>query len=184
MKGRGWTMITIIPRIARWKKGAAVLAALLVSAVVMQAAGLLSQEARAGSDGSQVSGNFSFSGRLLFGCPVGAALCTSGTMSGSLSGPFTLTLLTALPSPTLGVYYFNGKLVLHTSGGDLNCDLNGASDFNAASEGEFGEICVVTGGTGVYKTAKGDLRLTGTSTSVLGLIPSGGGSFQGLVTTS
>ena len=72
-------------------------------------------------------------------------------------------------------------MVLHAVGGDLRCDLNGAENAASGSEGEFGEICVITGGTGAFATAKGDLRLIGTSVQSL-LVPSGSGEFRGHMT--
>jgi hypothetical protein len=146
-------------------------------------AGLLPATARAASDGSQVSGSFQFAGKLLTGCPLGSVLCTSGSFSGSFSAPFQFSILSILPSPTLGVEYFDGQLVAHTPSGDLHCDLNGALDARSSSVGEFGEICVITGGTGVYKNATGHLRLMGVSSlsPILG-IPTGSGEFRGTIT--
>jgi hypothetical protein len=79
------------------------------------------------------------------------------------------------------VQYFTGKLMLTSLAGNLNCTLDGAANFNTASDGEFGEICVITGGTGTYANAKGDLRMIGTSTSQLLVIPSGSGIYQGTI---
>ncbi len=84
---------------------------------------------------------------------------------------------------TPSTLFFTGKLVLHTRSGDLDCDLNGAEDTSSSSEGPFGEICTITGGTGAYMHATGDLRLIGTSTSTL-LVPTGKGSYVGSVKTA
>lgn len=162
-----------------------VVVALVVASAALFAlmSGLFSQRAHAGSDGSQVSGNFSFSGSLLVGCPTGALLCTRGSFDGGLAGTFTLTLLTTVPAVDPGISYFTGSLAMRNDLGTLNCTLNGALDNRATSEGEFGEICVIKNGTGRYLGAKGDLRLIGTSTSKV-FIPTGAGEYQGHITTS
>jgi hypothetical protein len=105
-------------------------------------------------------------------------LCTHGTMTGGLNGDFTLNLLAVQPSTDPGVQYFTGAFVLHTSTGILRCTLDGALDDKVGSEGEFGEICPITSGTGTFLGKRGDLRLIGTSTSVL-LIPTGAGIYDG-----
>lgn len=161
-----------------------VVVALIVASAALFAlmSGLVTQRAHGASDGSQVSGNFSFSGSLLVGCPPGALLCTHGSFDGGLSGTFTLTLLTTVPSIDPGINYFTGSLAMRNDVGTFNCTLNGALDSRSSSEGEFGEICVINNGTGRYLGAKGDLRLIGTSTSKL-LIPTGAGEYQGHITT-
>jgi hypothetical protein len=157
---------------------------LSLAAVSATAAGVFPQVAQAGTDGTQISGSFQFAGKLLTGCPLGAVLCTSGSFSGSFQAPFQFSILALLPSPTVGVEYFNGKLVAHATGGDLTCDLNGALDANSTSPGEFGEICVITGGTGVYQGATGHFRLNGLSTlSPILMIPTGSGDYRGSLIT-
>lgn len=160
-----------------------VAAAMAVIALVALMLGPLSPSARASSDGSNVSGNFAFSGSVLIGCPTGALLCTRGTITGGVNGSFTLKLLSTLPAPDPGIFYFTGLLAVHTATGNLNCTLDGAENASSSSDGAFGEICVISSGTGTYANAKGDLRMIGTSTSKL-LIPTGAGSYVGTVTTS
>lgn len=154
-----------------------------VAALLALLTGLFTQNSNAASDGSQVSGTFSFNGSLLVGCPTGALLCSKGSFTGGLQGDFTLVLLATVPSADLGINYFTGTLAMKSDVGNLNCTLDGALDSRTSSEGEFGEICVIKNGTGRYATAKGDLRLIGTSTSKL-LVPTGGGVFAGTITTS
>lgn len=84
---------------------------------------------------------------------------------------------------TLGVDYYDGKLVLHTGSGDVKCDPNGALNTNTTSQGEVGEICVITGGTGPYAHATGHFRMIGTSNGSLSS-PAGGGIYRGLIKTS
>jgi hypothetical protein len=159
-----------------------------IMALVIAAAALfvptMTPRAHAASDGAQVNGTFRYSGSLLVGCPAGALLCTHGSFSGGLSGSFTLTLLTTVPSVDPGVDYFTGWLAFRNGQGTFNCTLDGALDSVTTSEGEFGEICVMKNGTGAYAKVKGDLRMIGTSTSTLLIIPSGAGEFQGTITTS
>jgi hypothetical protein len=157
--------------------------ALLATALAAVAFALLGPFAPANASTStvNVAGTFSFKGSLLVGCPTGSLLCTSGSMNGGVHGNFTMNLISALPAPDPGVQYFTGKLTLTSLAGKLNCTLDGAANFNTTSEGEFGEICVITGGTGTYANAKGDLRMIGTSTSQLLIIPSGTGIYQGTI---
>jgi hypothetical protein len=91
---------------------------LAIVAAVLAAGGAapLAQVAEAGTDG-QLSGNFQFAGKAVLGCPIGALLCTSGTFTGDVSAPFQFSILTLTPSATLGVFYFDGKLTLHTTKG-------------------------------------------------------------------
>ena len=145
---------------------------------------LTTSRAHAASDGAQVSGTFGFSGSLLVGCPNGALLCTHGTFTGGLSGSFTLTLLTTVPSVDPGINYFTGLLAFRNGQGTFNCTLDGALDSRTTGEGAFGEICVIKNGTGSYAKVKGDLRMMGTSSSTLLIIPTGAGSYQGTVQTT
>ena len=154
---------------------------LVVTVALAAAAAVpLSQVALASSD--TLSGSFNFKGSLVIGCPVGAVLCTHGSFTGGVSGNFQFSILTLIPSATVGVDYYDGKLVLHTLLGDIKCDLNGALNENPKAEGEFGEICVINGGTGLYKGATGDFRLIGTSSGGL-TAPMGGGVYQGRIVT-
>jgi hypothetical protein len=170
-------MDTIASRARRWRRRTAVLgAAACLAGAALDASGV------AGADNSnQPSGQFSFTGHLLTGCPVGAVLCTHVTLTGGVSGTGTLSLLTLIPSVTVGVDYFDGKLALNTADGKFNCDLNGALDMLPSRQGEFGEICVITGGTGKYAHATGHLRMSGLSTFQNLVIPSGSGDYKGQV---
>jgi hypothetical protein len=153
---------------------AAAVAAGTVGVTVGQAAG----------DASQPSGQFSFTGKLLVGCPAGAVLCTKTAFTGGLAGTGEFTLQAIVPSPTPHVFYFNGQMTLNTLRGQLKCALDGALNQDPTSQGEFGEICVIDGGTGVYKGAKGHLRLIGTSTSSSLILPTGGGDYRAFISTT
>jgi hypothetical protein len=111
-------------------------------------------------------------------------LCTSGSFSGSFEAPFQFSILTLLPSPTVGVEYFDGKLTAHTPSGDLNCDLNGALNANTSSEGEFGDICLIIGGTGIYQHATATSGFGESSLTPLLMIPTGGCQYEGTIKTS
>ena len=174
-------MPALVSRLRPPRRKMSVLVAVSAAVLAVLTAGVLSQSAGASTQ-QPVSGSFDFAGSLVVGCPIGAVLCTHGTFSGDVNGQFQFSILTLLPSATAGVSYFDGKLVLHTASGDVKCDLNGALNTNTTSQGEFGEICVITGGTGAYSRATGHFRLIGTSNGSL-VSPAGGGVFQGLIKT-
>ena len=154
--------------------------AVAVLAGACLAAGAASAVVMADGQNPEPQGQFSFSPHVIVGCPVGAVLCTNVTYTGDIQGSGPLVLLAIVPSPTVGVNYFNGKQTIHTAQGDLRCDLNGATN-TLGAQGEFGEICSITGGTGAYAHAKGHLRMFGTSTNVLG-IPTGSGDYKASIT--
>ena len=158
-----------------------VLAVAALTAVALVLVSPFSQSAKA--DGSAVTGTFSFTGSLIIGCPPGALLCTTGHLHGGIEAPFTLTLLSTAPTGDQGILFFTGRLVAKAPGGNLVCLLHGAENAKTGSDGEFGEICEFNGGTGAYAKAKGNLRMIGTSTQNL-LVPTGGGIYQGSLTTS
>ncbi|MGH9156730.1 MAG: hypothetical protein ACRD1K_13045 [Acidimicrobiales bacterium] len=135
----------------------------------------------AGATTINVGGGFTFAADSPLACPL-AVVCATGTFTGNIQGPFTNTITSLVPAPVVGVGFFSGNIVVHTSRGDLRCGLAGALD-TLSSDGEFGEICVITGGTHDYYKASGHLRLTGTSpqtqTPVIGT--TGSGEYQGKV---
>lgn len=136
----------------------------LLLAAVLGASVLALNVTGAGAATRNVGGQFTFGAETLLDCPLGSVLCTKGNFTGNLAGPFTNVITSLLPSPNAGVSFFSGRLTLHSDVGDLRCGLNGAQ--NALStDGEFAEICVVTGGTGQYQGATGHLELTGTSSA-------------------
>jgi hypothetical protein len=171
----------MLASITRVQKHRAI-AALAVAAIAAGTVGVT--VGQAAGQASQPAGQFSFAGQLLVGCPTGAVLCTKTRFTGGLAGTGEFTLLSLVPSPTPNVYYFNGQMTLNTLLGELKCGLNGALNNDPKSQGEFGEICVINGGTGVYKGAKGHLRLFGTSTTSSVVVPSGGGDYKASISTT
>lgn len=128
-----------------------------------------------------VSGTATYGAALLLNCPVGAVLCTNGALTGSLNGTFAVVITSFIPSPNVGTTFYSGSLTLHTSSGNLRCALSGALNILDA-DGEFGEICVITGGTGAFQNSTGHLELTGVSTDnppVIG--EKGSGNYTGTI---
>ncbi len=131
------------------------------------------------------AGQYTFNAGLLIGCPLGAVACSSGQFSGGLQGPYEVVLTTLLPSLTPNVVFASGRLVLHTGTGDLRCDLSGAFNTGATSQGEWGGICVLTAGTGAYRQTRGHIRMYGLNTPGPLIIPSsGGGDYTATIVTT
>lgn len=171
------------PIVHRWQK-----AVILSAALCLMGAALFPQEARA--DTKKVTGWFTFDVNPPLNCPSTAILCATGTFNGGIQGSFENIIDYASPAPTPGVVYYSGKITIHTTTGDLSCDLDGAQNSLASTDGEFGEICVLTGGTGVFTQATGHLRLFGLSATqppVLGEVGGGanvnGGDYRGKIVT-
>ncbi|MGH7960508.1 MAG: hypothetical protein ACRERD_01625 [Candidatus Binatia bacterium] len=173
-------MLTRIRKIHSRQRALATSVAVLLAAATFGAT--LFPE-RANATTMKVKGTFMFEGAALLECPLGTVNCATGTMSGDIQGDLEVAINFFLPSPNpLEVLYFNGQFAIHTASGDLFCTSNGANNIAASSQGEFGEICVITSGTGVYQGASGHLRLFGTSTVVLN-IPTGKGDYKGTIIT-
>lgn len=171
---------SLTPLAARGQRAIVLAGALWLALVLLLWPGLAS----ATTYTTSVSGRFTFGIASPLACPPVALLCATGTFTGSLQGSFTNALFYLSPAPTLGVAYYDGKITLITSTGALFCDLDGALN-TLSSTGEFGEICVITGGTGVFNQASGHLRLIGISTStqppILG--EAGKGDYKGIIIT-
>lgn len=167
-------MTTTQSAVRRWKSYPALVAAICLSVATFTATS-------ADAATKLVSGQFTFAAASPLDCPLGSLVCTKGEFTGTLVGSFTNVVTILVASPTVGVSFFSGNLTLHAKGGDLRCGLNGA--LNALSvDGEFAEICVITGGTGGFRGAKGHLELTGTSSAnppVLG--EEGTGTYTGTI---
>lgn len=133
------------------------------------------------STGSEVYGRFNYAAQLPGACGLSALVCSTGTFSGSIQGGFTNAVTSLVPSSlvTEMVDFYTGHIVITTDRGQITCDLAGA--LQDSGDGEFGEICVVTGGTGSYSGVKGHLELIGDSNTsglpVLGL--KGSGDYRG-----
>jgi len=173
-------MITSIRKLHSQQRAVALSVAMLLAAATVGAL-LFPERADAGT--MKVKGTFMFQGAALLECPLGTLNCATGTISGDIDGDLVVAITFFVPSPKpLQVLFFNGEFAIHTANGDLFCTTNGANNINASSQGEFGEICVIHSGTGVYQGASGHLRLFGTSSVVLN-IPTGKGDYKGTIIT-
>lgn len=133
---------------------------------------------RAGADGVGVSGTFTYTTSPPTACGV-AVLCATGAFHGGIEGAFTNTITSLAPSPVVGVDFFSGQITIRTDRGNLACGLAGALD-STSKDGEFGEICVINAGTGVYKDASGHLQLTGMTPTKVVVVPANGfGQYTG-----
>lgn len=134
---------------------------------------------------TQVSGSFDSAEQPPLACGLRAILCATGNFSGGINGSYVTTITSLLPSVYVAqqVFFFTGGVVITTGAGQLRCNLAGA--LAATKDGAFGEICVITGGTGAYAGATGNLRLAGGIASgvlpVLGL--AGVGDYSGTIVT-
>ena len=96
------------------------------------------------------------------GCSSPFNLCATGTVKGSLNGPFELAVTNVIPSPTPGVVFATAPVTFHDILGDLNCTEDFAYNATPGSDGEFGVICRITGGTRRWSGATGYLQGYGT----------------------
>lgn len=152
-----------------------------LAAVAMTAGPAL---ADASGNSSIVSGEFGYKAQLPIVCGMSAPLlCATGTFSGGIQGTFVNEITSLVPSVLVNemVDFYTGSITITTRRGQLKCDLAGA--LQDSGDGEFGEICVITGGTGSYSGATGHLQLTGDSNTsglpILGL--SGSGEYRGKI---
>jgi hypothetical protein len=85
----------------------------------------------------------------------GGVLCTTGTLTGELEGPFTFTVDTVAPSGVDGFSVMTGKVVAETNKGEVV--LEGPAVANLRS-GRFVGLIKVTGGTGRWEGSSGEIR--------------------------
>jgi hypothetical protein len=74
------------------------------------------------------------------------------------------------------VSFFTVTLIVRGSGGNLTCKLNGALNLCGSRQGEFCEICVSSGGAGMYAIATGHRRLYSVSATSQLVVPTGTGT--------
>jgi hypothetical protein len=87
-----------------------------------------------------------------------ATLCTSGTISGSLSGSFNYTMATMTATSDPNVFILTGTFVIATSTGTVTGSDTTLWD---VSTGQFTDMGRFTGGTGGYCGAEGKIVIIG-----------------------
>ena len=93
--------------------------------------------------------------------PVG--VCTGGRVWGGLQGDYQFTMSKLVPTAeqeTPSIFFFTGRSVVHTTGGDLLGVDTGTLDL-PPGQGGFASLITWTGGTGDYAGATGQIRLRG-----------------------
>jgi hypothetical protein len=69
----------------------------------------------------------------------------------------------SIPSPVVGSIGFSqAKTVIETKKGDIECEVEGALFDLAGADHAFVDLCLITGGTGVYEGASGYIQEVGT----------------------
>ncbi|MGH2721314.1 MAG: hypothetical protein ACRDJO_06885 [Actinomycetota bacterium] len=112
-------------------------------------------EAARGSATNVVTAGFIHSRQVPCAPGSGAVLCTTGTFTGDLEGPFTFAVDTVAPSGVEGFSLMTGSLVARTNEGDLF--LEGTAVANLLS-GRFVGLVRVTGGSGGWAGSSGEIR--------------------------
>jgi hypothetical protein len=103
------------------------------------------------------------------GCTSPVGICTAGTLTGGLKGSFEFTATSLVPTadtPSTSVLLYTGDIVVHTDGGDLLCKDAGA--FESTGDGAVSSVCHITGGTGDFVGAQGQIQFVGTFTFAAG----------------
>jgi hypothetical protein len=68
-------------------------------------------------------------------CTSPVQLCTAGRFNGGIQGEFEFTATSLTPTPTAGVFFYTGTIVVHTQRDKLFCADAGV--FNTAGDGEL-----------------------------------------------
>ena len=93
--------------------------------------------------------------------PVG--VCTGGRVWGGLQGDYQFTMSKLVPTAepeTPSIFFFTGRSIVHTGGGDLHGVDTGTIDL-PPGQGGFASLITWTGGTGEWAGATGQIRLRG-----------------------
>ena len=112
----------------------------------------------------------------------GTGIATTGSFIGALKGryDFVVTWTADSGDPTIpSVLHFAGHAVVHTKDGDLRITEAGAID--TAGEGKYANLLTVTGGTGKWANASGQMTLIGVFNFATG---EGEGRYSGEVCVS
>jgi hypothetical protein len=113
---------------------------------------------------------------------AGPGIATTGMFLGTLRGryEFEVTWIADAGDATIpSVLHFVGHAVVHTSAGDIRLTEAGAID--TAAEGKYATLLTVTGGTGKWANASGQIVLTGAFNFATG---EGEGRYSGKVCVS
>ncbi|HLL69848.1 MAG TPA: hypothetical protein VK363_00360 [Pyrinomonadaceae bacterium] len=98
-------------------------------------------------------------------CASPIALCAGGRLYGGINGEFTLVGTSLQPTqdtPVTGVFIYTADNVIRTKRGDIYTKDAGALNLTPNSTGDDVSIATITGGTGDYAGATGNLRIYGT----------------------
>jgi hypothetical protein len=90
----------------------------------------------------------------------GPGFAATGRLTGGIQGTDTFTLLSLSPTDpsTPTVSHFVGKSVFQTKTGDIQLTVAGAFDTDT---GKFSDLLTITGGTGEWTGASGQIHLFG-----------------------
>jgi hypothetical protein len=154
-------------------------AALLAGAAITSA----TAASRSKSKTRAFSGTFTFH---LAPPPCAALFCVRGVFHG---GPFvsgswdeSVTTNTALGPDRPGVFYGEGKFIIHTRLGDLPCAESYVFDLSPAGDKQGGVICKFESGTRQMKGASGHLELYGSQPAGTAPGSVGAGRYGGKLT--
>jgi hypothetical protein len=95
--------------------------------------------------------------------PIG--LCAGGQLYGGIKGELSLVATSLTPTqdtPVTGVFVYTADDVIRTKTGDIYTKDAGALNLTPNSTGDDISIATITGGTGDYAGATGNLRIFGT----------------------
>jgi hypothetical protein len=98
-------------------------------------------------------------------CASPIALCAAGRLYGGINGEFTLVGTSLQPTqdtPATGVFVYTADNVIRTKTGDIHTKDAGVLNLTPNSAGDDVSISTITGGTGDYAGATGNLRIYGT----------------------
>ncbi len=130
----------------------------------------------------------SFTGTFTFHLakpPCAALFCVRGVFHGPVvSGPWDELVMTntAFGPNRPGVFYGEGKFIIHTKTGDLPCDESYVFDLTPTGNKQGGVICKFTSGTGKMKGASGHLELYGSQPTGTAPGSIGSGRYGGQLT--
>jgi len=99
------------------------------------------------------------------GCASPIALCAGGQLYGGIKGELSIVATSLTPTqdtPATGVFVFTADDVIRTKTGDIYTKDAGVLNLAPNSTGDDMSIATITGGTGDYAGATGNLRIYGT----------------------